>query len=81
MEPHFQVFLFACVLAKEVESYDNDINYVNNPAECLERNLGIKTTEQLGMLRVRQPLSFVEAKFTANSWQEGRHTAELAPLK
>lgn len=51
------------VLAKEVESYDNDINYVNNSAECIERNLDVKTTEQQGMLRVRQPLSFVEAKF------------------
>lgn len=57
MEPHFQIFLFTSVLAKEVASYDNDTNYVNNPAECMERNLDTKTTEQLGMLRVRQPLA------------------------
>jgi hypothetical protein len=72
---------FEPLLAKEAESYDNDINYVSSPAEHTERNLGLKTVEQLVVLRIRQTLSFVEARFTANTRQKGCHTAELVSVK
>lgn len=56
-----------------MESYDNDINYINIPAERIERDLGIKTREQLVMLGIHQVLSFVGARFIVSNWQEGGH--------
>lgn len=45
------------------------------------KEFGHKNHGTTGDAKSSPTLSFVEAKFTANSWQEGRHTAELAPLK
>lgn len=64
---------FRSVLAKEAESYDDDINHTNNPAGHIERDLGIRTVEQLLMRRIRRTLGFVEARFIAGG--ETHHRA------